>query len=352
MNKPLTAVLFKSTLTNLRNGVTWWLLLLPFVFAVFILSLTRPAIAQMGEEPLPDLFVDTFLVLPEDAQEAREQGKYLLLYFGQPGCPYCKLLTETNFAQKDIVDKTNKNFLPLAINIFGSREVEWFDNKQYNEKTLARHLGVQFTPTILLMDSEKVLARINGYYQPHRFSAALDFVIQKKFNEQSFENYMLGIPKKGANAKLHKQDFFVKPPYNLQRKPGKKPLAVIFETRYCANCDEMHEDGFKSEKIKALLKQFDVAQFDLHSNSKLTTPLGQETVAKEWARKLKISYTPSIVFFDAKNGKEIIRLESYIRPFHLGSSFTYVASGAYKTEPEFQRFIQSRIRSEGGLETQ
>jgi thioredoxin-related protein len=56
------------------------------------------------------------------------------------------------------------------------------------------------------------------------------------------------------------------------------------------------------------------------------------------------------VFFDS-NGREAFRVETYLRPFHLASSLEYVASGAYRSEPSFQRFVQARaerIRAAGG----
>jgi len=40
--------------------------------------------------------------------------------------------------------------------------------------------------------------------------------------------------------------------------------------------------------------------------------------------------------------REVFRIEAYLRPFHLASAFDYVASGTYRTEPSFQRFIRAR----------
>ena len=54
------------------------------------------------------------------------------------------------------------------------------------------------------------------------------------------------------------------------------------------------------------------------------------------ARALKVSYTPSIVFFDER-GKEVFRVEAYLKTFHLQSSLDYVASRAYLSQPSFQR---------------
>jgi thioredoxin-related protein len=249
---------------------------------------------------------------------------------------------QTSFTQKAIVDKTAKHFLPIAFNLFGDREVTWFDGKVRSEKDFAKFLKVQFTPTLLLLDEKgNIIARINGYYPPHRFSAALDYSVQRLEGKRSFAEHMKAVPQTGASATLHEQAFFMKPPLNLARKRGDKPLAVLFESRHCAPCDELHQEGFKREKTLAAISKLDVARLSLSGRDPLTTPDGRSSNAEAWGRELRISYTPSVVFFDDR-GKEVFRLEAYVRPFHFTSSFEYVASGAYRKEPEFQRFLQNK----------
>ena len=133
----------------------------------------------------------------------------------------------------------------------------------------------------------------------------------------------------------------MKPPYRLTRKPGSRPLAVLFETRSCSGCDEMHREGFGGAGVAKELAQFDVARFALGERTELIRPDGRKTSADAWARELKIAYTPTIVFF-GETGREVLRVEAYVRPFHLAASFDYVSSGAYRKEPSLQRFIQSR----------
>jgi thioredoxin-related protein len=301
-----------------------------------------PTFAQIGEEVLPPVFVETLLELPDDAAQAAKSGKRLLLYFGQVGCPYCKELMQTSFTQKSIVDKTAKHFLPIAFNLFGDREVTWFDGKVRSEKEFAKFLKVQFTPTLLLLDEKgNIIARINGYYPPHRLSAALDYSVQRLEGKRPFAEHMKAVPQAGASATLHEQPFFMKPPLNLARKRGDKPLAVLFESRHCAPCDELHQEGFKRDKTLAAISKLDVARLSLSGRDALTTPDGRSSNAEAWGKQLGISYTPSVVFFDDR-GKEVFRLEAYVRPFHFTSSFEYVASGAYRKEPEFQRFLQNK----------
>ena len=291
---------------------------------------------------IPRWFEETFLNVGDDIRDAARAGKRLMVYFGQDGCPYCTQLMQTNFTQRAIVEKTRRNFVAVALNIWGDREITWTDGRTMSEKEFARFLKVQYTPTLLFFDERgKVVARLNGYYPPHRFEPALDYVAGRMEGRQAFADYMKASVKESASAKLNEQPFFLKPPLDLRRKSGGRPLAMLFETPYCSGCDELHREGFARPEIKALLARFDVARLAVAGKSPLVTPDGRKMPAGEWARSLGIAYTPSVVFFDER-GAEVFRVESYVRPFHLASAFDYVASGAYRREPSFQRFIQSR----------
>jgi thioredoxin-related protein len=291
-----------------------------------------------AQEP-PAWFAESLLFIKEDAAEAAKEGKRVMLYFGQDGCPYCKQLMEVNFRQQRIVDKMKKGYVALALNIWGDREVTWTDGRAMSEKQLTAALKVQFTPTILFLDEKgEVALRVNGYLPPERFESALDYVSGRMEGKISFAAF--SSVKEKANPDLNPQPFFMQPPYDLRRKAGGKPLAVLFETPLCSGCDEMHREGFKRKEVLSLLSRFDVARFSVLENQAIVTPGGQQVKVGEWATALKLTYVPSMVFFDDR-GREVFRVEAYMRPFHLAGSLAYVASGAYRKEPSFQRFLQA-----------
>lgn len=292
---------------------------------------------------IPTWFLESFLDFKDEAATAAKAGKRLMLYFGQDGCPYCRELMQTNFSQKSIVDKTRTHFEAIALNIWGDREVTWVDGQRLSEKQFARLLKVQFTPTLLFLDEQgRVTTRLNGYWPPHRFDAALDFVIGRLDRSKvTLGEHVAQHAREAAHAQLADEPFFLKPPHDLRRKPGGKPLAVLWETRQCKACDEMHAQGFKRPDMKALLDRFDIVRFALGDTTELLTPDGRKTTAQTWARELDVSYTPTVVFFDA-GPREVFRFEGYVRPFHLTGSFDYVAQGAYRRQPEFQRFLQEK----------
>jgi thioredoxin-related protein len=309
------------------------------------LAAANPARAQHASPhaiEIPAWFAETFLDLREDVRDAAKQGKRLMVYFGQDGCPYCTALMQTSFRQPGIVEKARGHFVALALNIWGDREVTWMDGKTMREKDFARFLKVQFTPTLVFFDEKGVVvARLNGYYPPHRFEAALDYVAGRMEAKLPFAEHMKMAVREAASEKLHDQPFFMPLPHDLRRKQGAKPLAVLFETNFCSGCDEMHKEGFKRPEVLEQIAKVDFVRLHVAGAAELTTPGGRKMRAGDWARVLKVAYTPTIVFFDAR-GREVFRIEAYVRPFHLAGSFAYVASGTYAKEPSFQRFLQAR----------
>ncbi len=292
-------------------------------------------------EDMPAWFKESFLDIREDVAEAAKAGRRLMLYFHQDGCPYCAKLLRENFGDKTIAEKTRKHFDVIAINLWGDREVTDLAGKPTTEKAFAKALRVQFTPTLLMLDEQGGTAlRLNGYIPPHQFHAALDYAGGKLERKQSYTDYLQAHVKEAASGTLHDAPWLMKAPLDLSKREG-KPLLVLFEQKVCAGCDEMHAEGFPRPEVAELLKRFRAARVDIAANEAVKTPDGKSLPMRDWARKLKIAYTPSFVFFDAA-GKEVFRVEGYLRPFHLSSSLDYVATGAYKKQPEFQRFIEAR----------
>jgi thioredoxin-related protein len=311
-----------------------------------------PGMVNPGYEEHPAWFKSSFLDLRDDVKEASGRGKRVLLYFYQDGCPYCKKLLQDNLGQHAIADKARGYFDVIALNIWGDREVTDLAGKSVTEKEFARQMRVMFTPTLLALDEKggQVL-RINGYYAPHQFSAALDYAGQRKEGEGSFRDYFSALSPPPAKGKLHQQPGYLKPPLRLDQalKRSNKPLLVLFEQKECAACDELHLDIFRRKESRALLDRFQIVLLDFWSGAELVTPEGKTTTAREWARSLNVNYAPTLVFFGT-GGTELFRAGAYLKAFHVQSVLDYVASGAYRQYPEFQRFVDARadgLRAKG-----
>src|SRR6266571_3214606 len=168
---------------------------------IFILALFTGGV--FAQEP-PSWFAQSLLDLREDIAEAAREGKRVMLYFEQTGCPYCKRLVEVNFRQPAIAAKMRRHFVSLDINIWGDRELTSPEGKTMTEK---------------------------------QFAAALDQAVSK--------------PSQPSSTRT------------LRSKTGAKPLAVIIEAPDCAACDELNQVTLKHDAVRVQLARFDIERLPL-----------------------------------------------------------------------------------------
>ena len=189
--------------------------------------------------------------------------------------------------------------------------------------------------------------RANGYYPPEKFSALLDYIGKKQESTISYQDYMAKVSPQPATGRLHDDINSVASITDLSKTD--KPLLVMFEQKKCSPCDELHLDIAKRKESVELLSRFDVAVLDMWSDQVIRTPSGDSMKIRDWAKKLDVKYAPSLLFFDM-DGKEVFRSDAYLKAFHIQSVMEYVASGVYKTQSNFQRYVDERadhLREQG-----
>ncbi|MCP5418778.1 MAG: thioredoxin fold domain-containing protein [Chromatiaceae bacterium] len=301
------------------------------------------------ETVYPSWFKQSFLDLGEEVNDAAAEHRRLLILFYQDGCPYCNLLVERNLSQREIAERLRSSMNVVAINMFGDREVTGPDGNVSTEKEFAVQMRVQFTPTLLFFDEQGVVVlRLNGYLPPEQFKLALDYVAGHREQGLSYAEYLAANQPAASPGSLISEDFHQDPPYLLHLRSA-KPLAIFFEQKQCPDCERLHREVLQDDEIRLLLAGYDVVQLDMWSQTPLISPSGERTDARSWARHLKINYAPSFILFDT-DGKEVIRSEAMFKRFHTASMLDYCASGAYRSEPSFQRYLSARaehIREQG-----
>lgn len=338
------------------------------LFSTSVLAAEKDALTEGMENPgfyeKPDWFKQSFLDLQEDIEEANSKHKRIILYFHQDGCPYCKKLLDDNFTRADIVKKMQQHYELIAINMWGDKTITSVSGKELTEKDFAKQMKVMFTPTLVALDSQGAsLFRMNGYYEPQKFSAVLDYLLlftdteasqvqPPTFNEFYQQQVVTSTstqkkPGKSALAGLH-TEAFINQSGNLQQliQSSQRPVMLLFEQQYCAECDELHGDVFRRLPVFKQLKQFTTAQIDINSPAKIIAPNGESMSQKELAKRLNIQYTPSMLFYEpGKPGSEhkpVFRSEAYLKSFHIQALLDYISTRSYLTQPEFQRFVQAR----------
>ena len=310
-----------------------------------VLMYTSIAVAETSTashpEPfgIPDWFKNSFLDLSEDNAEATDEGKHLLVLFTQDFCPYCKALIEKNLTQKKIRESLDANFDIVHLNMWGDREVFDIHGESTTEKAIAKALKVQFTPTLIFFDeSGQPALRTNGYLSSTEMLASLEYVSTREYQKRSILEFLRDSPRASARESLGSQPFFQQ---SFDGYQVGSPIALVFEQTDCIDCDTLHECVFAKDSFREQAELFHTVQLDLWSTKTIALPDGRSIPANRLAQELKISYTPTVVLFNP-DFSEVIRAEAQLRSFHVESLFEYVSGGVYATEPQFQRFIDTR----------
>lgn len=291
----------------------------------------------------PDWFKLGFMDLRVDLTEALESGKRgLMVYFGQENCAYCEKLMNVNFALPDVVEYTRAHFDVVAVDIWGSREITDLDGSVMSERDFSVLNETNFTPSFIFYGADgREVFKLRGYYPPYRFRAALEYVADRHFEEESFRAYLERAhpPPKFDLEDLNEEEFFDAPPHILDRSrvPAKLPLVVFFEQRDCHACDVLHSAPLADLKVRQMLSLMHVVQIDMWGDEPVLTPDGQRLRARQWADQLGIFYAPTLVFFD-ENGREIIRVDSVVQLYRLGRVLEYVAAGGYRSGLNYQEW--------------
>lgn len=172
----------------------WMMALVALVMAVPLSA------AELGDDGLhkTDWFRDTFKDLQEDYEEARAEGKRLLIIFEQRGCLYCKDMHEGAFKDERVLKHLTETYYPVQLDLYGANEMVDTDGESLEERAAARKWGVLFTPTMVFMPPEidlekpanqQAVAIMPGAFAPGTTYDLMTWVAEKRYLDQSEEDF-------------------------------------------------------------------------------------------------------------------------------------------------------------------
>lgn len=184
--------------------------LLVIILGCTVLLAGAPAIAGEDEGPIlteeglytESWFIESFLDLRDDLEEAREQGKRFVIMWELKGCPYCRETHFVNLSDPEIREYIKSNFVVLQLNLQGSRAVVDFDGEELEERKLARKYGLRFSPSFQFFPGseaqevgemaveDREVARLSGYFRPPHFLAMFSYVNERAYDNEGFRAYL------------------------------------------------------------------------------------------------------------------------------------------------------------------
>ena len=163
--------------------------------ALFALLLFAGAANATTRDPEQYFFDASFGDLPEELDNAREQGKKaILIMFEMDECPFCHRMKQTVLNQPDIQDYFKKNFLILQIDIEGDIEITDFNGRATTMKDFSlKQFRVRATPVFQFVDLQGKPIKRGRYTGATRnkeeFMLLGRFIAEGAYKHTSFNRY-------------------------------------------------------------------------------------------------------------------------------------------------------------------
>ncbi len=156
-----------------------------FMLAVFLLFPLAGAKAEYRVESVDNDF-------PSEIKAAAEEGKNLVIFFHQAGCPYCDKMRARVHPAPKVMDYYSKYFVMIESNIRGNLDVVMPSGKTGTERDFAKKNRIRATPVFIFYDKKgKNVLRLTGYQDVERFYLAGKYVVDKVYKKKkSFFRYL------------------------------------------------------------------------------------------------------------------------------------------------------------------
>jgi len=145
-----------------------------------------------SRDPREHLFSRTFGDLPEELAAAREQARSgLLLFYEQPGCPYCRRMLEGVLADPVVQEWFTKRFVVIAVNIRSDVELTDLDGITLPSHVFAQHRRVFATPVLSFIgpDGAEVYRRNGEVKTREELMLIGEYVAEQAYVDTPFEAF-------------------------------------------------------------------------------------------------------------------------------------------------------------------
>lgn len=124
-------------------------------------------------------------------------------------------------------------------------------------------------------------------------------------------------------------------------KQGKR-LMIVFTQPGCPYCNALVERNLSQKEIEQKVrKNFDSIALNMWGDREVTFTDGKQYTEKTISEKLKVQFTPTVLFFNEK-GKIILRLNGYIPPRRFNIALDYVIK-RQETKVSYRAYVKANL---------
>jgi thioredoxin-related protein len=252
-------------------------------------------------DPHEFFFSQTFGDLPEELDQARQDGKLgMMLFFEQDGCPYCRRMMQTVFNQREVQDWFAERFVSFEIDIRGDVEIRDFDNVTLPSKVFAAQRRVDSTPVISFIDlrGTEVFRWSRAVTSPDTMLLMGRYVAEGRYTDTSWDEYSKGRQSSPVEASQIPHVENLKAEGEVATRQH-KILLVAVTREGCLYCARLRREVLRPIIVSGEYSdRLVIREMVMEPLVEMVDFSGQGTTSSEIATRYGVSIAPTVLFLD------------------------------------------------------
>lgn len=128
----------------------------------------------------------------EGIQQAKVEGKDIIIDFYTDWCHWCHEMDKTTFADSSVIAYMNENFIPIRVNAEKTTDYVTFKGSTLNLKQLTTAFGISGFPSYAFLTKDAdMITVVPGFLKAQLFINILKYIDQACYDRQiTFDEFM------------------------------------------------------------------------------------------------------------------------------------------------------------------
>jgi len=157
-------------------------------YSALFLCLTGLIFQHALAEP-PEQY--NFVSFDQALQQAVDENKPMLLYFGRYGCNTCRKMHKEVFSDPKLTKSLSEQFVLAYVDIESGKRIRLLNGERTSEMQFASRSRIRGTPTFIYFSEEqKLLFKKAGFQTISQMQQYSDFVSRGHYKTMSLDRYL------------------------------------------------------------------------------------------------------------------------------------------------------------------
>ena len=175
-----------------------WMMLLIAIFIIsgsYCIAAEGKIVKEIGQK---DFVSIEWYKYDKGLAKAKAENKHIFLFFRSKWCKWCNLMEKKTFTDQEIVNRLNKSFIPIKIDLDSKNKDMDLNGKKISDNNVAEMYNIFSFPYLIFLEPDQSnIGVLPGYVEAKDLVLILEYVGDNFHKDKAFEQFLKEKKEKG-----------------------------------------------------------------------------------------------------------------------------------------------------------